>query len=557
MLDQRATLTQRCKIRLDPLPHNRARFWMVSIACVLVSIPGACGGSASPGTHFDERVCPFVVDASQIQGTTMRCGILYTPEVHASPARYIQVPILIFKGSSPTLPPVVNLSGGPGQSWADLGLDTLTASNTQSLPTDFVFIEQRGTGLSRPRLDCPAELKNDTAAGYAARCASDLRAQGTNIAAYNIQEMAEDVASFQSALGYPKIVLDGVSYGTAWGLQILRSHSPIVRSAILDSVVTPTIPVFSESASTTDAAFTAAFTTCASDSSCSGVYGDLRSKMEAALPQLKAAPLKLAGTTTSYDDNALFGDAVSILAFAPDLLPRMIDGVAAALASGSGQLLYDSDLGAIIGLDTTALSGSAQGQYLSVVCADNQFVTQSQVRSDLAKVTPAFAPYLDYSSDLALCQAWSYQQRNPSDYAAVTSAVPTLLTSGSFDPLTSPSWAEQAAGTLASAYWVEFPGLGHDEGASSDPCPAGILTQFLLSAAAPDTSCVQSMKVAFAAPATPITVVMQLQRPAQMAAAQTAPLSFAPHLAVISRIENLIMRRHLRQRLVELTFAAR
>jgi hypothetical protein len=100
---------------------------------------------------------------------------------------------------------------------------------------------------------------------------------------------------------------------------------------------------------------------------------------------------------------------------------------------------------------------------------------------------------------------------------------------------------------------VEFPGLGHDEGASSDPCPAGILKQFLLSAAAPDTSCVQSMKVAFAAPADPVTVVMQWQRRAQMAAAQPAPLSFAPHLALASRIENMITRRHVRQRLAELT----
>src|ERR1019366_5603537 len=103
MPDIRATLSEGYEIPLRPVPHNHARPWIASIVCLLVAMPGACGGSDS-GTHFDERLCPFVVDASQIQGTTMRCGILYTPEVHASPARYIQVPILIFKGSSPTLP---------------------------------------------------------------------------------------------------------------------------------------------------------------------------------------------------------------------------------------------------------------------------------------------------------------------------------------------------------------------------------------------------------------------------------------------------------------------
>lgn len=525
----------------------------MSLLALLTAGIAACGGS-SPGAHFDESFCPFVVDASQVQGSTIRCGILYTPEVHASPSRFIQVPVLVFKGKNPNAAPVVNLSGGPGQSWAGLGLDQLTASQTRALPMDMVFIEQRGTGLSRPRLDCPPETSNN-AGGFASLCSSELQAQGVDVTAYTIQELADDVASFQTVLGYPKIVLDGVSYGTAWGLQSLRAHGAMVGAALLDSVVNPAIPTFSASASATDAAFAAAFAACAAQSACSGAYGDVKAKMEAALTALKAKPLTRAGTTTSYDDNAMFGDAITILAVTPALLPRMIAAVAAAIASGTGQLLYDSDINAIIGLDTQAISGIAVGQYLSVVCTDNQFVTVSQTQSDLAKVNPAFAPYLDESGEVSLCQGWKYPRRSPSDYQAVTSPVTSLLVSGSLDPLTSPDWARQAAATLANGTWIEFPGLGHDEGASSDACPQAILTRFLLTPGAPDTSCVQSMTIAFAAPATPTTVAINAQLRAALATTASGSGPGLPlyQMALRARIEGARVRRHVQQRMAELT----
>jgi len=274
--------------------------------------------------------------------------------------------------------------------------------------------------------------------------------------------------------------------------------------------------------------------------------------MEGALRQLKSKPLIRAGSTATYDDMAMFYDAVSILAFAPNLLPRMIAAVTAAIANGSGQLLYDSDLGAIIGMDSQALSSSAMGQYYSVLCTDDQFVTVSQLQSDLAKVSPAFAPYLDETGELAVCERWPFHPRDTSDYSAVTSPVTTLLVSGSFDPLTSPTWAQQAASTLANGYWVEFPGLGHDEGASTDPCPTRILAKFMLSPSVPDTSCVQSMTVAFAAPAAPTTVVMQVERGGTVSAAQAAPVGFGRRLAMVSKVENLATRRHLQRRISEL-----
>ena len=107
----------------------------------------------------------------------------------------------------------------------------------------------------------------------------------------------------------------------------------------------------------------------------------------------------------------------------------MVSAVTSAIARGNGSLLYDSDIRAIIGGDSQAISGSAEGQYFSVLCTDNQFVSLAEVRADLAKVNPAFSTYLDFTGDFVLCQSWPYRQRTPNDYSAVTGPVPTLLVS--------------------------------------------------------------------------------------------------------------------------------
>src|SRR5258708_7935210 len=109
----------------------------------------ACG---PPG--LDTAKCPYTLNATQVLGKTATCGYLHVPENRAKAERMIKVPAIVFRAANPTGPPLVNLAGGPSQSWADLGLDQLTTEQTTRLAQDFVFIEQRGTGLSDPGLFC-------------------------------------------------------------------------------------------------------------------------------------------------------------------------------------------------------------------------------------------------------------------------------------------------------------------------------------------------------------------------------------------------------------------
>lgn len=43
----------------------------------------------------------------------------------------------------------------------------------------------------------------------------------------------------------------------------------------------------------------------------------------------------------------------------------------------------------------------------------------------------------------------------------VTSAIPTLILSGEYDPVTPPASGMLAARTLSKSYYFSFPGVGH------------------------------------------------------------------------------------------------
>jgi hypothetical protein len=204
-------------------------------------------------------------------------------------------------------------------------------------------------------------------------------------------------------------------------------------------------------------------------------------------------------------------------------------------------MLYDSGLSNILGLDVQALSHAAIGQRASVLCSDNQLVTVGQTESDLATVTPAFRPYLDQSAAVEGCQAWPYQHRTALDFAAVSSVVPTLLLSGSLDPLTSPDWARRASSTLSHGYWVALPGLGHGASSSSSQCARSIVSQFVVSPGPPNTACVQSMKTAFAGPAKASMRVALGEAPAK-----------GDGLTARARVAHLFQRRSVERRMAAL-----
>jgi pimeloyl-ACP methyl ester carboxylesterase/predicted DCC family thiol-disulfide oxidoreductase YuxK len=142
--------------------------------------------------------------------------------------------------------PTVFLTGGPGLSAIASGrgrlfsLFDLLRSNG-----DVILLDQRGSGLSTPSLACdhPLEFPLDqpvtreqyTAAAIDAmrRCVTTLAERGIDIAGFNAQESADDVADLAHAFGYPRVNLLGWSYGSHLAMSVMRRHPDLPGRVVL------------------------------------------------------------------------------------------------------------------------------------------------------------------------------------------------------------------------------------------------------------------------------------------------------------------------------------
>ena len=149
-------------------------------------------------------------------------------------------------------PPIVWLAGGPG----DAGTDDMKGPLSGLFLAmrehgDVIVLDQRGTGLSRPRLDCPGafDLPLEEPSGrdkvlaamerLARECRGFWEARGVDLSAYNVNEMADDVEDVRTALGAEKITLVGASFGTQVALATIRRHERSVHRAVLLGAVGP------------------------------------------------------------------------------------------------------------------------------------------------------------------------------------------------------------------------------------------------------------------------------------------------------------------------------
>lgn len=493
-------------------------FKLTRTALSLAMILGACGGSPSPEKAppiFDESICPFTLHPSQITVAgpkqTVRCGNLNLLEDRTGGSdRRIKVPVLVFRSKYPDEPPIVELAGGPGQSWGDLGLETLSADDTAGLGSDLIFIEQRGTGRSLPLLSCP-ELEATSMDNMGMNmdpllaCRDRLRGYGIDLTAYNTRAMAADVDEMRRAMGYKKLILSGTSYGTMWGLEVMRQFPESLDRVILDSVLAPQLPALQNGASGRNDALTALFTACKSDISCDTRFPNLENTLLQDLATLERTPLRWSLSPGGQFTSSEYVWAIDDLQFyQPELLPFFLKTIHDTLAAGGTSLDgADARVQATMMRSGTATSSLAVGMYLSVYCDLNQKVTMDAVQADVAKARPALQPYFRNSKlgMLKTCQEWGAKQVDAGAFSAVTSDVPTMILAGGLDPRTPPAWAVDAARTLHRASLLQFPGVSHSvqsmDSTSGRQCLQSSFREFFSRGKVSETSCAANVKPAF------------------------------------------------------------
>ncbi|MBP7599930.1 MAG: alpha/beta fold hydrolase [Thermoflexales bacterium] len=447
----------------------------------------------------------FPADISGIE-----CGYVAVPLEHAKPAGptiKLAVAILRAKAPIPDGDPLVMLQGGPGGGTIETYVTIMSASPLRAT-RDIVLFDQRGTGKSLPALKCPESIAltrasiektqdHETAARLSweatQACHDRLAREGVNLSAFDSLENAADINSVREALGYARINLYGVSYGTLLALHAMRLEPQILRSVILDSVVPPQTNFVVEATRAENRALTELFGACAADARCAADYPALERVYLAQIDRLSKTPARarMVDPATGAVYNAVIdGDTFRGLIFQALYSTELIPLLPGLIFEVSGD--YFGTLGNVASLFAFDQS-VASGMYMSVICAEDADFKPADAAS--ADIRPALTRYAaqDAADFQAACQRWNVELLPASIDEPVVSDIPTLVLNGRFDPITPPANGEAAARGLKRATVLTFPNTGH--GAfQSEPCASSIAIAFVTTPeVAPSSACVAGL----------------------------------------------------------------
>jgi pimeloyl-ACP methyl ester carboxylesterase len=383
----------------------------------------------------------------------------------------LNVVVLPARGPDVAPDPLVFLAGGgvaPATRYAGFLAGAFPSLRAHR---DILLVDQRGTGGSNP-LDCELS-RDDTNPDYrddarwvkaVRRCRQSLEPKA-DLRLYTTPIAMDDLDEVRAWLGYARLNLYGVSYGTRAAMVYVRQHAERVRAVALQGVIPVDAPVWLEGPRSAQASLDLVF------QAAHAAFPELEKEFAALLARLVEKPV------AGIDDRmlrdfawrSLFGaDRIHDL---PLLIHRAHAGDFAPLAAR---------------ITPKGPSGIPNGIYLSLVCSE-----------DIPRFDPAALPSaaagtfwgaFRIARDVSACREWPAGRLPPGFEKPISSTVPALLMNGALDHITPPRYGLRVARTLANAYHLVLPGRGHND---VDPCVTGIVESFFAAADASklDTSC--------------------------------------------------------------------
>lgn len=435
---------------------------------------------------------------------TARCYRLSVPESRAGRSDVtLELPVVVISVAETRRrdDAIVYLAGGPGDgAWLDADrIDfwwQFVADNAWMNERDLVLMDQRGTGLTQPRMDCPEQeaaqmrslglgLNREAARAAWVKAAADCRArverEGHDPLSYTSRDSATDLHDLMGALSLEQWNVYGLSYGTRLALTYARDYPHDVRGLILDSVYLPESAFLEDDAWRTDRAFRVMFDGCRRSPDCDRWYPNLEQRLIALVEKLNAAPIerdvelesgKRAKVVVTGELllNYLFQNLYnrSGIETVPQIIELFEKGSPAAITSEIGYLadLYVDrpDWG-------DALS-------LSIDCHEEvPFNDLSKLRREYLRY-PLLKSFAEDESWGVACAEWPMGLIDPVENRPIYSDVPALLLTGLYDPITPPHYARLAGSRLVNSFYFEFLSAGHDV-LSNETCAGELASQFL------------------------------------------------------------------------------
>jgi pimeloyl-ACP methyl ester carboxylesterase len=431
------------------------------------------------------------------------CGELIVPENPSQPTgrqihlAFARVPA-ISRRKQPD--PLFVIAGGPGMAATTFYATAAPVFGRIHRDRDIILLDQRGTGGSNP-LNCPGgdESNNhetdDDIAAEARSCLEKLSAKA-DVAQYTTSLAVDDLDRLRQALGYDRINLYGVSYGTRVAQQYLRRFPQHARALILDGVVPPELSLGAGMALDAEHALDRILARCARETECRKRFGDPEQDYHDLWKDLQAhgVPVTVANPTTGEATHFEFTRFHLATILRLSIYTAEQTALLPLLLHEAHESKDFSRLAAQFLLVTREYTDAvAVGMNNTVACTED-IAFYDPNATDRAKLETTFLGTAQLDGLLTICKIWPRGPIDPDFHRPLHSATPVLLLSGSDDPITPPEYAEQARRGLTNSLHVVLQDFGHGQLAA--PCVDRVMEQFINRAvvAGLDTSCTKNDK---------------------------------------------------------------
>jgi pimeloyl-ACP methyl ester carboxylesterase len=401
--------------------------------------------------------------------TQARCSMMEVPEDHGKPdGAKIKIHVAVIPALTrfPEKDPMFFFAGGPGQAASDIG-QLVGSLFTLRRNRDLVLVDQRGTGRSKT-LTCEAgsldpEKRNPRDAlidGFNAnlvqmqrewkRCIETLKG---NAATHRTDDYIADLELVRKALGYEKINVWGGSYGSRVALRYMKLHPGAIRSSVIDGVAPTSLRLPNDALINSDTQLRALVSACAQLPDCAKTFPTLEKTLDTLLVSLRSTPRNVAINHPA--DGKPFNATITDVSFATMLWPmlyvpetaRMVPFVIEQASAGN----Y-APFAAMMSANDAGDASIAIAQRVAVMCAEDM-AGQTPITND--RFGSVASLFFDF------CKGFPNGKVDAEFFEPTKSDIPTLLLSGSLDPVTPPSQGDLAAKTLTQQKHITVTGLGH------------------------------------------------------------------------------------------------
>ena len=434
-----------------------------------------------------------------------RCGKFEVYEDRERQAgRKIALKIVVYPatGQDKAPDPLFYIPGGPGSSATEDAPYVAQKAAKIREHRDLVFVDQRGTGGSNP-LNCVFFNASDLQSYLGdyfplpdvRKCREALEPKA-DLKLYTTPIAADDLEDVRRALGYQKINIVGVSYGTRAAQVFLKRHPTSVRAIILLGVSPSNQFMPRDFPQHTERALEGVIAECAADTNCHQAFPNLEAEKKSALEKLLRGPVEVEVKRGPSNESVrinlsrdLVAEAIRYMLYQPEQASRIPLFIHLA-AQGNFVPLAN----AALDYRQYLVSSGSTGMYLSVTCAE-----------DLPLIKPGegerngvntFLGDYRLRQQRAACALWP-RGTIPANYGEPTvSDVPVLILTGQWDPVTPPIYGDTVAKHLSHSLHVIVPHGGHGfDGLTGQDCIDNLITSFVEKGltAGLDTSCVKSI----------------------------------------------------------------